>query len=91
MWKCEADVQLKALILMWEWWSFRNKANLGEAVSNYLDVCHRVERHMVDYKILEPPIIPPKPPDQLTWAKPLDNQVKVNFDGAFDQNTGSRG
>jgi hypothetical protein len=34
MWKCEADVQLKALILMWEWWSFRNKANSGEAVSN---------------------------------------------------------
>jgi ribonuclease HI len=28
------------------------------------------------------PAIPPKPPD---------NQVKVNFDGAFDPNTGSGG
>jgi hypothetical protein len=46
---------------------------------------------MVDYKILEPPIIPPKPPDQFTWAKPPENQVRVNFNGAFDQNTGSRG
>ncbi|KAK1669229.1 hypothetical protein QYE76_057388 [Lolium multiflorum] len=91
LWKCETEVQLKALTLMWEWWGFRNKINSGDASANSLEVCHRVERHMVDFKSMKLPAIPPKPPDQHKWTKPPDNQVKVNFDGAFDYITGSGG
>ena len=46
---------------------------------------------MVDFMNLKLQAIPPKPPDQLKWAKPPDNQVKVNFDGVFDHSTGSGG
>jgi ribonuclease HI len=91
LWKCDTEVQLKALTLMWEWWGFRNKVNSGDASANSLEVCHRVEKHMVDFKSMKLPAIPPKPPDQHKWAKPPDNQVKVNFDGAFDYITGSGG
>jgi ribonuclease HI len=91
LWKCDTEVQLKALTLMWEWWGFRNKVNSGDASANSLEVCHLVEKHMVDFKSMKLPAIPPKPPDQHKWAKPPDNQVKVNFDGAFDYITGSGG
>uniref|UniRef100_A0ACD5UP38 Uncharacterized protein n=1 Tax=Avena sativa TaxID=4498 RepID=A0ACD5UP38_AVESA len=74
LWKRDTNVQLKALVLTWEWWSVRNKANSGEAVASYLDVCHRVERHMMDFIHLKLPAIPPKPPDQHKWVKPPDNQ-----------------
>ena len=91
IWKTDASVQLKALTLMWEWWNNRNKANSGESMLDYMQVCNRVERHMVDFKSLKLATIPPKPPDQHRWVKPPDNQVKVNFDGAFDQTSGSGG
>jgi ribonuclease HI len=91
LWKCGEAEQLKALTLMWEWWSFRNKANAGDGSSNHLAVCGRVERHMVDFKCLKSPAIPPKPPDITNWVRPPENQVKINFDGAFNQASGEGG
>jgi hypothetical protein len=91
LWKCGEAEQLKALTLMWEWWSFRNKANAGDGSSNHLVVCGRVERHMEDFKCLKSPAIPPKPPDITNWVRPPENQVKINFDGAFNQASGEGG
>ncbi|KAM0821456.1 hypothetical protein ACQ4PT_072200 [Festuca glaucescens] len=53
IWKGEKQDQLRSLILMWEWWSIRNKANAGEACSSPLEVCHRVEKLAVDFSFLK--------------------------------------
>ncbi|KAM0896420.1 hypothetical protein ACQ4PT_023206 [Festuca glaucescens] len=46
---------------------------------------------MVDFKCLKSPVIPPKPPDITNWVRPPENQVKINFDGAFNQASGEGG
>jgi hypothetical protein len=43
IWKMGEDIQLKALVLMWEWWGVRNKINAGEAPRSIQDVFHRIE------------------------------------------------
>lgn len=78
---------MRSLILMWEWWSVRNKANAGEVFSKPQEVCHRVEKLAVDFSYLKTPEKPPKPPDKHRWTKPPDGYVKVNLDGAFHQTT----
>ena len=91
LWKCDENIQLKATIFMWEWWNVRNKANAGEVVPNAQTICHGVESLGVDFLMLRVPDKPPKPPDLSRWVKPPENFVKVNFDGAFSQISGSGG
>ncbi|KAM0845230.1 hypothetical protein ACQ4PT_056506 [Festuca glaucescens] len=84
----EDESELKALTLMWEWWDARNKVNAGENRRYAEEVCCRVERHMTDFQNLQKPEKKAKPPDTHRWRKPLDDFVKVNFDGVFDSATG---
>ena len=87
LWKLEDAVQLKSIILMWEWWSDRNKANAGKGVrsiTGWRDTS-------VDFLSLNVAEKPPKPPDIQVWSKPPNNFLKVNFDGAFDSENGSGG
>lgn len=89
LWKCSDETQLKAVTLMWEW--VRNKAIAGEATPSSEAVCHRVEKLLVEQQSLKKPNKPPKPPDIHKLCKPPDDHVKVNFDGAFDSDSGSGG
>jgi ribonuclease HI len=91
LWTCNEESKMKALVLMWEWWGVRNKANAGEMVRSAAEVCHSVERHMMDFQSIRPPRKPPKPPNILKWEKPKENMVKVNFDGAFNKVSGTGG
>lgn len=87
LWRCDEDTQLKAVTFMWEWWNVRNKANAGEAAPKPQAVCHRVEKMLIESLGLRKPNKPPRPPDIHKWSKPPVHHVKVNFDGAFDENT----
>jgi ribonuclease HI len=91
LWTCEEEVQLKALVLMWEWWGARNKVNAGESIKRASEIIGNVERHLLDFSSLRPPPKPPKPPDTSIWEKPKEDFMKVNFDGAFHEATGTGG
>jgi hypothetical protein len=84
IWKEEKQVQLKSLILMWEWWSARNKTNAGQLCPKPVEVCHRVEKLAIEFSFLKVPEKPPKPPDLKRWTRPPNDYVKINLDGAFD-------
>ena len=87
LWRCDEDTQLKAVTFMWEWWNVRNKTNAGEVTPKPQAVCHRVEKMLIESLGLRKPNKPPRPPDIHKWSKPPMHHVKVNFDGAFDENT----
>jgi ribonuclease HI len=91
LWRCDADTQLKALTFMWDRWNVRNKANAGEAAPKPQVVCHRVEKLLIESLGPRKLNKPPKPPDIHRWSKPPVHHMKVNFDGAFDENTGAGG
>ncbi|XP_073358191.1 uncharacterized protein [Aegilops tauschii subsp. strangulata] len=91
LWRCDEDTQLKAVTFMWEWWNVHNKANAGEAAPKPQAVCHWVERLLIESLGLRKLNKPPKPSDIHRWSKPPVHHVKVNFDGAFDENTCAEG
>ncbi|KAK1628364.1 hypothetical protein QYE76_002679 [Lolium multiflorum] len=90
LWTCEEEVQLKALMLMCEWWGIRNKVNAGESIKRVSEIIGNVERHLLDFSSLRPPK-PPKPHDISIWEKPDEDFMKVNFDGAFHEASGNGG
>jgi ribonuclease HI len=73
---------------MWDWWTTRNKKNAEGKERSIEDICHIIQRHLLDFQAQ---------PDQITnfvsdlhqegpklsWTKPPENHVKVNFDAAF--------
>jgi hypothetical protein len=38
VWKFDKDIQLKVVILLWRWWSTRNKVNNGERLQNVEEI-----------------------------------------------------
>ena len=78
------------LILLWDWWSARNKKNAEDKTSSTDAVCHRIQRHVLDFGQSVPPSTPSEPAHSIScrWNKPPLDRVKINFDAAFHHDTG---
>ena len=46
VWSLQVDMQLKVILLMWCWWSMRNKVNAGERKKSAQEVVNDVLFHM---------------------------------------------
>uniref|UniRef100_A0ACD5WHE3 Uncharacterized protein n=1 Tax=Avena sativa TaxID=4498 RepID=A0ACD5WHE3_AVESA len=81
--------QLLTCILLWVWWTNRNKLNAGEMEKSTMQICHIIQKHVVEFQSTMQ--ISPRPVDEGMhtpptcefWKKPGLDQVKVNFDVAF--------
>ncbi|KAE8773361.1 tom1-like protein 2 [Hordeum vulgare] len=89
--RCDEDTQVNAMTLMGEWWNVRNKANAGKEAPKPQVVCHRVNKLLIEFLGLRNLNKPPKPPDNDRWNKPPMHSMKVNFVGAFHENTDAWG
>jgi hypothetical protein len=83
------------LIMLWDWWTTRNKCNAGELERTTEQVCHVVQRHVMEFvpwvkRVLsETPISNNEACSRSGWERPKENLTKVNFDAAFNQSTAS--
>ena len=82
------------LILLWDWWTTRNNKNAEEKTFSSAAVCHRIQRHMLDFTQqihTDPLCISPlsggMSTDASRWVKPPTDKVKINFDAAFFEST----
>lgn len=78
------------LIMLWEWWSARNKINAGGPARTTEDISFMVRQHVQDFYTA------PKIQTEVAgnrerscWQKPPSDFVKINFDAAYSNNTGS--
>ena len=82
-----------ALLLLWVWWTTRNKTNAGEREKSTEEVCHSIHRYLIDFQsdactgktnqnVSSVPVC-----RRETWTKPAHNLVKVNVDAAFRKET----
>lgn len=46
----EEEKCLKICILLWLWWSERNKANQGERIRNADEIIYLLQLHLLEYK-----------------------------------------
>ncbi|KAK1628050.1 hypothetical protein QYE76_002365 [Lolium multiflorum] len=81
--------------MLWDWWTTRNKCNAGELERTTEQVCHVVQRHVIEFvpwvkRVLsETPISNNEACLRSGWERPKENLTKVNFDAAFHQSTAS--
>jgi ribonuclease HI len=81
------------LVLLWDWWTTRNKANAGELVRSTDQVCHTIQKHCREFDtegervLSETPMLRNDDRSSSGWKKPKENFTKVNFDAAFHQST----
>jgi hypothetical protein len=82
------------LILLWDWWTTRNKSNAGELDRTIHTVCQTITRHVVEFPSGGVGIVSMAPGTNMNqqlssvWTKPKENFTKVNFDAAFLESTG---
>jgi hypothetical protein len=50
IWSFNVKEQLKIWVLLWRWWSARNKANAGERMATNAEVCHSVGYHLMEFE-----------------------------------------
>ena len=78
------DKRLHVAILLWDWWTARNKTNAGEKQRTAQEVSGFITRHLQDFCSVQQQSIPPSVTDQ-RWVPPGPGVVKFNMDAAFHQ------
>jgi len=51
IWRLRSDIKQKIILLMWCWWSARNKTNAGERRNNAQEVFNEVNYHMMVWNL----------------------------------------
>ena len=79
-------------VLLWDWWTARNKINAGEHAKTTEELCYFIRKHIGEFTSAAETNIINREPSQY-WKCPPDNFVKINFDVAFheQQNDGAFG
>jgi hypothetical protein len=84
IWNYDEGNQVRVVTFMWEWWNSHNNVNAREGSLDPNVVCSCVERLLVDFMSFRKSSNCTKPPSLHRWTKPLDDYVKINFDGSFN-------
>lgn len=79
-----------ALVMLWEWWSTRNKINAGERARTTEDISFRVRQYVQEFTVM-PKMQSENVGHRLrsSWLRPPSDFVKVNFDAAYYDSTGA--
>jgi ribonuclease HI len=72
------------IILLWNWWTARNKANAGEKLLSADEVCSKVRKHLAEFCPKEEHVQEAQAVED-KWELPDANFIKVNVDAAFCQ------
>ncbi|KXG37144.1 hypothetical protein SORBI_3001G014400 [Sorghum bicolor] len=77
----EQSVCQKILILLWVWWSARDKANRGEKMAYEAEICSSIMYHLrVSRQHFKG-----------SWIPPSEEFYKINVDASFHVNDGHGG
>lgn len=90
VWSLAPTCRDLVLMLLWEWWNTRNKANQGEKVKPCEVIAYNVRGLWDDFRGKADTVeAPGGQPAIVVWTKPSEGYVKVNFDAAFFAERGS--
>ena len=85
------EIKIKVVLLLWCWWSARNKANHGEGCSSTEEVCNSVAYHLMSMQKLRKTTPAIGPPLNLKWQPPPAGFYKINCDGSYLPGSGLGG
>ena len=85
IWELEKSQQLK--VIVWRWWSARNKVNDGGRLQCVAEIQGSVAFFLLKFEKLEVNGKKIQSPANQLWRPPPENFYKINIDGAYDPNT----
>jgi ribonuclease HI len=80
IWSFDAECQCKIILLMWCWWSARNRANSGERKRNAQEVINETLFH---FQVWRDTISTKTSTCRSKWRPPPEDVYKINCDGSF--------
>ena len=87
----DKSVQIKVIVLLWRWWSARNKVNEGHRLMNAQEIQNSVLYHLLEFERLNNISRSVKKIVPYSWKPPPIDNYKINIDGAFYQETRTGG
>ena len=85
------EKKIKVVLLLWCWWSARNKANQGEKCSSTEEICNSVTYHLMSMEKLQKSSPSEAPSLKAKWQPPPAGSYKINCDGSYHLNSGMGG
>ncbi|GJN00768.1 hypothetical protein PR202_ga17975 [Eleusine coracana subsp. coracana] len=83
IWKMEPDLQNKVTLLLWRWWTARNKVNAGERLWSTSEVCSSINYHLMECDKLKKPTKEKYDGAVMKWKPPPTKSYKLNVDASF--------
>jgi len=93
IWKMDEDTQQKVWVLLWRWWSARNKVNAGDKRLPAQEISSLVTFFVADFEKLRKKETEKGQKQEHKWEPPQPGCYKINIDPAFraKSNTGGWG
>jgi ribonuclease HI len=83
IWTFDKSEQLKVIVLLWRWWSARNKVNERGKMLNLAEIQSSVLFYFSEFEKLSIYAQPAPKPSQPSWTPPSEDTYKINIDGSF--------
>jgi hypothetical protein len=91
IWSFPLQVQMIIIVLLWRWWSARNKTNAGEEKMTSSQVCSLVTYYVQDFEKLKKNSEKGQPARITRWEAPPQGTYKISTDAAFSAATSQGG
>lgn len=91
VWSFPEHSQLTIFVLLWRWWSARNKTNAGERKATGAEIFSSVVYHVTDFEKLRYSKNKHRISRTDKWEPPPHNLYKVNVDASFSASGGTGG
>ena len=88
----QREKKLRVAVLLWDWWTSRNKANAGEVQKTVAEISSFITKHLTDFTSVHIQKTP-QPQQPQVWVPLATNLIKINMDAAFhvESETGVEG
>jgi hypothetical protein len=86
----QGEFRTRAVVLLWCWWSAKNRANQGGRFGTIAEIHNNILYHMTEMGKLGAKVIIHKNAARnmhCPWSPPMENVYKINCDGAFVKET----
>ena len=91
IWALSRQIQLQIIVLLWRWWSARNRVNAGDKRPTSHEVCSLVMLYVSEFTKGHKPNKINQQVRQQRWEPPPKDVYKINTDAAFRAATSQGG
>jgi hypothetical protein len=91
IWSFPSHIQITIVVLLWRWWSARNKANAGEKKLTGPEVIFVVNFYVQDFAKLQKRSEKGQTTQISRWEPPPHGVYKINSDATFSTETNKGG